>query len=124
MKTLLILILLPFAVSAQSVDVKDVSASDESTTIEIRKGKAAETKNSEWEVAEGTADIEGEAGATTKDARAKWDKACKEWKDEFRSDNKENKIISMNCGKSECSGDAGNKICVSTANYKIKTKVN
>ena len=113
---------------AQSVDVKGIDPNTEgSTTIRIEKNKpdapvAPGTKPT-WEVTEGTADVEGEASATAKDAKTAWKKACDTWKKEFREDNKENKILSMNCGVSDCTGDAGNKICTSKASFKVKTKV-
>jgi hypothetical protein len=114
---------------AQTVDVKSLDADKEgTTTIEIKKGKpsdpAAPTASTapKWTTEQGNADVEGEPGATAKDGRAEWKKACEDWKKEFRADNKDNKIVSMNCGSASCSGDAGNKTCTSKATYKIKTK--
>ena len=117
--TLLLSPVLSAQANAQTVNVKDLDASQESsTTIEIKKGDKTKSK---WEVQEGDSEIEGESGATTKDAKAEWAKACKEWKKEFREDNKESKIISMNCGSANCTGDAGAKVCSSKATFKIKT---
>ena len=130
LRGIIALLFLPYMSFAQSVDVKNVDAQagkdGDTTTIEIRKGKAAEVQKNEalWEVTEGDADVTGETAAMSKEAKSNWDKACKEWKKEFREDNKENKIISMNCGKADCSGDAGNKTCTSKATYKLKTKLN
>lgn len=126
----LIFALSSFAASAQTVDVKGTDAGGQedgtTTTIEIKKGKTGTVGTTEklWELTEGTADVEGEASASTKDAKANWKKECNEWKKEFRSDNKENKIINLNCGQMTCGGDAGSKICTSKASYKIKTKMN
>ncbi len=124
--TLIFTLVFAGALHAQNVDVKDVTAGDEeTTTIEIKKGKKAETKvENKWEVQDGTADVEGESGATNKDAKASWTKKCDEWKKEFRADNKENKILSMACGTASCGGDAGSKVCTSKATYKIKTQIN
>ncbi len=117
---------------AQSVDVKgtDTNSMEEgtTTTIEIKKGKTGTIPTTEktWEITDGEADVEGEAGATNKDAKATWKKACDEWKKELRADHKdpkESKVMNMNCGKMECGGDAGQKICTSKATYKIKTKL-
>lgn len=122
-----LLVLFTPQLQAQSVDVKDVNASNqESTTIEIRKGKAAEAGKCEalWEVQDGTAEVLGESGGMNREARANWKQACSEWKNEFRADNKENKIISMSCGVPNCEGDVGNKTCTSKANFKIKTRLN
>lgn len=117
------------SVYAESVDIKDVKSDDaaegSTTTIEIKKGKPGQVKtDNQWELTDGDADVEGEAGATNKDAKANWKKACDDWKKEIRNDNKENKVVSLNCGAMTCGGDAGQKICTSKATYKIKTKVN
>lgn len=114
---------------AESVDIKDVNAAqageESTTTIEIKKGKPSSTASqNQWEVTDGSADVEGEAGATNKDAKSNWKKACDTWKKETRDDNKENKIISLNCGNATCGGDAGAKVCTSKATFKIKTKIN
>lgn len=109
---------------AQTVDVKGVeTGSQDSTTIEIRKGEKAKT-NLEWEVHDGTSEIAGDPQSGTKEARAAWRRACDEWKKDFRSDNKENRIINVTCGTPTCGGDATNKTCTSTASYKVKTKIN
>jgi hypothetical protein len=131
MKTLLVLICLSASLAvAQTVDVKGVDAAStdtdaSTTTIEIKKGKPGQTLPSQntWEVADGSADLEGEA-ATAKEARADWKKKCDEWKKEFRADNKDNKIINVSCGTPACGGDAGAKTCTSKATYKVKTRVN
>lgn len=112
-------------VIAQSVDVKSIDAdTDEATTVEIRKGKAAATAQNTWEISDGNSDVQGEPSATAKEARTSWSKACEGWKKDFRSDNKENKIINLNCGTPVCEGEVGSKLCTSKASYRIKTKVN
>ncbi len=114
-------------VLAQSVDVKDVSAAEDSTTtIEIRKGKKAEENlrtEPIWKVVEGRVDLEGESAPLRQEARQLWRQACEEWKQEFRSDNQNNQIISLNCGRARCSGSAGFRTCTSIARYKIKTRL-
>ena len=111
---------------AQKVDLKDLDTQD-STTIEIRKGKggtaAAEKCQPVWEVVDGTSDISGEPGVSAKDANQSWKKACDAWKKEFRADNKGNNVISAECGVPSCSTDAGSRTCVSTAKYKVKTRL-
>lgn len=128
MKTILVLIsVLSFSALAQTVDIGSVDASDgESTTIEIHKGKKKSNRKCEtqWEITDGTADLAGEPANLSKQARSSWKKICKDWKKEFRRDNKENKIISINCGIPNCTGAAGKKVCASQAAYKIKTKLN
>jgi hypothetical protein len=115
---------IPALVFAQNIDVKDIDTESENTTIEISKGKKKTNSEALWEVAEGSAEITGEATIMAKEANQSWKKACDEWKKEFRADNKENKIISMSCGKPDCTSDAAGKVCSSKANYKIKTKLN
>lgn len=125
---LLCLALVGYAAFAESVDIKDVSTESQdgsATTIEIKKGKPGQVKtDNQWEVTDGQADVEGDAGATTKEARTNWKKSCDSWKKEIRDDNKENKVISLNCGTMSCGGDAGSKVCTSKASFKIKTRVN
>lgn len=128
MKNLMIICALVFSGSAfaQSVDVKGLdSQGDGTTTIKIEKNVKAEEKKSElkWETSDGSADVEGEPAATAKDARATWKTACDTWKKEFRADNKDNKILAINCGSASCGGDAGSKTCTSKATYKIKTRL-
>lgn len=124
----LAVLLVPYFAVAQSVDIKNVDAtnSDETTTtVEIRKGKTEKDKSGAlWEVHEGTTDIEGDEVLAVKEAQSSWKKECAAWKKEFREDNKENKIISMSCGSSSCTGGPAAKKCVSKASYKIKTKLN
>lgn len=128
MKTILFsFLLLPIAVFAQKIDLKDVDADSESTTIEISKGGKkkveAEKCTANWEITEGSADIEGEGANMMVDAKKNYKKACEAWKKEFRADNKENKIISMSCGTQNCNSDAMEKTCTSRAAYKIKTRI-
>jgi hypothetical protein len=114
---------------AETVDIKDIQSRDgedaSTTTIEIKKGKPGQVKTeNQWELTDGTADVQGDSGATNKDAQGNWKKSCNDWKKEIRDENKENKVISLNCGTMACSGEAGNKSCTSKATYKIKTRVN
>lgn len=126
---LVALMLFASPVFAQTVDVKDVNTTsngEETTTIEIKKGKKEDMKKSEalWEISEGTADVEGEVAPTSREAKQTWKKSCDDWKKEFRADNKENKILALNCGSPSCGGDNAQKTCTSQATYKIKTKIN
>lgn len=112
---------------AQSVDVKGVDTnSDQSTTIEIRKGEKANAKvkcDPLWEIVEGSAEIQGDPGPMAPDARKNWKLECDSWQKQFRADNKENKIITVSCGTPSCSGETANKVCASTATYKIKSRL-
>lgn len=128
MKTILFLmLLLPVAVFAQKIDLKDVDADSESTTIEISKGgkkkEDAQKCTANWEITEGSADVEGEGATLMTEAKKNHKKACKDWEKEFRADNKENKIISVSCGAQNCNSEAMEKVCSSRASYKIKTRI-
>jgi hypothetical protein len=119
--------LLGTGAAAQTVDAGKIDTEHEgTTTIQIKKSKNDEapivTQKTKWETQDGSADIEGEASATARDAKKAWQKACADWKKEIRDDNKENKVLNVNCGISNCGGEAGSKICTSKATYKIKTK--
>src|SRR5690242_6228867 len=84
---------------AQTVNVKDIPADkSDSTTIEIRKGDKAQKTEIVWEVVDGHADISGEHNAVKKEARADWKIACDTWIKEFKTDNKEYKIINVSFG--------------------------
>jgi hypothetical protein len=112
--------------AAQNVNVDSIDANqDGTTTIQIKKSKNDEPdkKENKWEVSDGNADVEGEPAATAKEARVTWKKACDDWKKEVRSDNKENKVLALNCGTASCGGDAGSKTCTSKGTYKIKTRI-
>lgn len=123
MKINLLWVLFPFFAAAQSVDVNDVSTQEsDSTTIEITKGKN-DLKDKDWEVVEGAVPINGDPAPMSKAARRNWQKACNEWKKEFREDNKENRVISVSCGSPECSGPVGQKSCASTARFQVKTRI-
>lgn len=110
---------------AQTVDLKDVTKDEsETTTIEIKKGAAAAKAEALWEVHDGTSDLEGDPGTTVNNAKQNWKLVCNQWKKDFRADNKENKIINLDCGSARCEGEPSNRICTSKASYKIKTRVN
>lgn len=125
----LFILLAPLLVFAQKIDLKDVDADSESTTIEISKGKKKDQASSDtacranWEITEGSSDITGDGATMMGDAKKNHKKACDDWKKEFRQDNKENKIIAMSCGTPICSAEAMEKACVSKATYKVKTRI-
>jgi hypothetical protein len=123
----LLVISFPMSLFAQQINLKDIDASSEDTTIQISKGKktqqGAEKCLPAWEITDGSDDLSGEPTIMSKEANQSWRKACDDWKKEFRKDNKENKIINISCGSVSCTSDAGGKICSSKATYKIKTRI-
>lgn len=126
-KLILAIALAPLWIHAQEVKIDgSVPAQEGTTTIQIKKttgveGSAVDDRT--WEITEGSVDVTGETQAMNKEARASWKKACDDWKSEFRNDNKENKILSLNCGLPQCAGETAQKTCASKATYKIKTKI-
>lgn len=104
---------------AQSVGVKDISATED-TTIKIQKGTPQENT---YEITTNVEAIEGEAAPLLKEARANWKAACKEWKKELKELNKENQLISANCGSMKCSTTSMETTCVSEGTSKVKVKL-
>lgn len=103
---------------AQSIGVKDIPA-DGDTTIKIQKSK----DEPQYEITTGTDEIQGEAAPLLKDARENWKKACKEWKQETKDLNKENQVLTLNCGPMLCSTAAMESTCTSVGKHKIKVKI-
>jgi len=78
----------------------------------------------DFEIVNGTDEVAGEPSASVKDAYEKWKAECKDWKNEFKANNKDNIVIAMNCGAAKIdSTGVGLKMYKSLATYKIKTKV-
>lgn len=119
-KVLVLLLVLPFFAQAQSVGVKDIPAGED-TTIEIKKGTKAADR--EFEIVSEEEDIEGEAAPLLKEARVNWKKACADWKKDVKELNKENQVLSLNCGKMECATVSMESTCQSKAKYKLKVRV-
>lgn len=121
--SLLLPILLSSFVSAQTVNVKDIDASQEQeTTISVRKGGSK--SDAKFEITEGTDDLEGDPAPLQKEARANWKKACDAWKKELKEMNKDNQILTANCGTPQCATTAMETVCKSTAKHKLKVRLN
>lgn len=118
-KIFALFLVLPFFAEAQTVGVKDIPAGED-TTIEIKKGKTADK---EFEILTNEDEIEGDAVPLLKEARANWKKACTEWKTETKDLNKENQVLSISCGKMQCSTVSMESTCHSTGKYTIKVRV-
>ncbi|MBC7458219.1 MAG: hypothetical protein H7235_08080 [Bdellovibrionaceae bacterium] len=122
MKNILLTIVLVFSIQAMAaeVDVKmNKIDSNEDTTISIEKGKKRQYKH--YSISEGENALTGDKDVVAKSAEINWKKECNEWKKEFRLDNKDNKIISITCGKMSCLKEGVETTCTSQAKYKIKT---
>ncbi|MBC7421319.1 MAG: hypothetical protein H7328_11375 [Bdellovibrio sp.] len=118
-KSILLIALLSLTAHAQDVGVKldNVNAAQE-TTISIKKGDVAAKKK--YTLSEGEEEITGDKEVVMKSAEKNWKTACTDWKKEFKEMNKENKVVSMTCGRMKCSKEDVESTCSSTAKYKVK----
>lgn len=91
------------------------------TTISIKKGSHNTEAKKKYSVVEGEHEVVGDKDVVTKSAEKNWKTECGEWKKEFRADNKDNKIISVTCGRMVCEKAGVESTCRSQAKYKIKT---
>lgn len=101
------------------VKVNDIDTTED-TTISIKKGASTVENKKKWVLTEGEEDISGDKDVVMKAAEKNWKKACTEWKAEFKEMNKENKIVSMNCGKMVCEKEGVESTCVSKAKTKVR----
>ena len=110
---------------AQSISVKDVPVDQESTTIEIKKGKQAiaDSSKKQYQIMEEVSEVAGEPAPLMKEARANWNKACSDWKKEVKELNTENKVLTLNCGKPQCQTTTMETTCTSDAKSKIKIAI-
>jgi hypothetical protein len=106
---------------AQSMNVKDIPVAEEGeTTISVKNGKSSDRQ---YEITSGEDDIEGEEATLIKAARANWKEACASWKKETKDLNKNNEVLTLNCGKMICSTEGVESICRSKGTYKLKVQV-
>lgn len=109
--------------TAEEVGLKvDKINAQEDTTISISKGnKKSNTKK--YTISEGENEITSDKEVVKKEAQQSWKVACSDWKKEFKDLNKDNKIISMTCGKMNCTKDGVETTCASVAKYKVRVVV-
>jgi hypothetical protein len=105
-------------VSADEVGVKVDTNQD--TTISVKKGSTSSGQK-KYSIVEGGHELIGDIDVVAKSAQNNWKSACSDWKKEFRQDNKDNKIISVVCGRMACEKVGVETTCRSEAKYKIKT---
>lgn len=123
MKKLIFLFAVCVSLVAQSEEVGvkvDKVDTSQDTTISIKKGSSSDSKK-KYSVVEGEHEVVGDKDVVAKNAEKNWKKECTDWKKEFREDNKENKIISLTCGRMVCEKVGVESTCQSQAKYKIKT---
>lgn len=128
----LVLTLISAQAFAQTANIKDLPLDGEegsSTTITIEKGKPGArpgqaTQPVQNEVLDSTVEIEGESAPLLKAAKGNWKKACEDWKKEVKDLNKDNQVLSLNCGSPRCAPEStALTVCRSTATYKIRLKL-
>lgn len=125
MKVILFLILsFSFLAQAQKASLKDIPADvDGETTISISKGTKAQA---EFQISDGSAEVEGDPEILVIAARSSWKKACEQWKTELKELNKENQnqVLAISCNSPTCvKNETSATICKSQATYKIKTRI-
>lgn len=120
-KIILSLFILGFStvLFAEEVGVKlDKINAERDTTISITKGNQNIKKR--YHITEGTDEVTGDTNVVRMQAMDSWKKACQDWKKELKELNKDNQIITLNCGKMKCSKDGVETTCESKATYKVK----
>lgn len=121
----LALLFFSFNSFAESIDINDLSTDTESsTTIEISKGSSKDG----YKIVEVSDEIMGDANLMVKEARKNWNTACADWKKETKEMNADNKVISLSCGKMNCTKEgavagAAEHVCSSKTKLVVKTKV-
>jgi hypothetical protein len=120
MKFLIVLIsLISLSAMAEHVDVKGIEGEGD-TTVRIQKGNV---NDFQYEIVSGEEEIAGDAAPLLQTARTNWKTACADWKKETKELNKENSVVSLNCGKMECSTVTMESTCKSTGIHKIRVKM-
>ncbi len=66
-------------------------------------------------------DIRSDTTALASEANASWKRECDKWKADLKKEHGTN-VMNINCGSPVCSGDVGEKSCVSKGTYTVKTK--
>lgn len=121
MKTMIFILTLGLSAtaSAQMVGVP-VDSSQGATTIDIRKGRANQVR---YEVHEQEEEITGDPANIKKDARANWKAECTDWKKQMREMNKEQIVLSLNCGSPKCERTDAEVTCTSKGKSKVRVKI-
>ena len=124
--TFLMSLILSSSLYAQTVGVKvdDASAGETDTTITIKKGPQVAPGEVKYEITEDADELSGDPAPLQKEARKNWQKACNDWKKELKELNTDNKILTMNCGKADCTTSAMETVCKSTTKSKIRVRMN
>ncbi len=120
-KLLLVILATVFTNTANTEEVGVKVDTSQDTTISIKKGANATLAKKKYSIVEGEHDVVGDKDVIAKSAEKNWKTECADWKKEFRADNKDNKIISVVCGRMKCDKVGVETTCQSQAKYKMKT---
>ncbi len=124
--TLILICTEPFSSAhGPTVNVKGLSTGDhKGTSITIRKESSQESKRPEFTILKGGQEIEGEPSVNSKDAYQNWKTACNEWKKETKDLNKNNEVLTLDCGRSALTKvDFSQKLVRSNGQYQIKVRM-
>ncbi|MBI1861856.1 MAG: hypothetical protein HYR96_13160 [Deltaproteobacteria bacterium] len=102
-----------------SVKVEDIPSTSEETNITIQKGSARKDCT-RYEIIDGHEDVFAGPEYDKTKALSNWKAACSEWIKNFREMNKENRVISVNCGQPIMSKEGDQTSYKSTASYKVR----
>ena len=107
---------------AETTISESVKASDQDTSIVIKKGKSAE--DAEYEIISDTAEITGDPSSVDKNAYNSWKEARDQWKKDLRDSNKNNEVLAMDCSQPTAVPDKDSiTIYRATCKYKIKVRM-
>lgn len=125
-KTTLIFICFTAVVSyADKASIKvDNVGTEKETSIVIKKGTPTSScLCNKFQLIDGSDELSGESEFEASKAKASWRAACQEWKNSIRELNKENRLISLSCGRAEEKKDGTKTAYLSKASYKVRVKM-
>ncbi len=117
------ILLLGLLAQAEKTGIKidDLTATPD-TTISIQKGKPMK-ECTVFEIIDGREEVFGGPEYDKSKALASWKTACNEWRGNFKEMNRENRVISVNCGQFTQGRDGEQYLYKSTATYKVRVKM-
>lgn len=105
-----------------SVKVEDIPTTGTDTSITIHKGGKPKDCTV-YEIVDGHEDVFGGPEFDRSKALASLKTACAEWAKNFKEMNKENRVISVNCGQPVQSKEGEQYSFKSAASYKVRVKM-
>ncbi len=124
-RTLLFLSLaaLPAFAQKAGVALTDIPTNQD-TSIVIKKGAQENLLlPPDFEIVEGKDEIAGEPTNDRKSAYASWKEQCADWKKSMREMNKDNQLITLNCGSPTLKKEEYILTFSSTGSYKMRVRI-